>query len=560
MRRRGQDLTGDLFAFGGAGGGGHAGRVTLPGAAEGSVQAVESVKLIASPLVDETAAWLAGKMPTLGTLLASDRAVEYVAILRAMVDFRRRHEPEPLHEDVAHAVCGDEVTASDESTFKNDLRQLKDWSIVTERIEKERLRGYRDNRRTKFRYRLCDEGAALVDWLAERKSRELNSEGDVTGNLLDLQCSLLHELRRKLRSVEGGGGHAGRVTLPNDGGRGATALPSYDLAGDVLYRVQQMRVYVEATARTLQELNLRLLSFGADSFSIEDAKPVVDELALFLDRFGRRFGTLRQEIAGDLAELRRECHAKRWEACGAVLKAEAEKFRHIASVKIPDAAMLLADAAAFYAPDGALVDLMHRIVDSARKVWGKLNARLRELERRNHRLEDLGVRLGELAQLGDDEVPYGWMQGLLRSAAMRGDTQIRPGGEKSIAPLPKASKKNVSRKTVTWITPRKEGDKANVASIAQVRAERLKAWMIERGIYPEGAVTKLSNLEVKEFEDFPKVVQLIEQLRLGGGEKARRFLEVVHRPLATPTTLGSRDISLTCEDLEIQENGERPNY
>lgn len=524
MRRRGQDLTGDLFAF-----------TTSAKATEGkggeSVMPAEAVRLIASPLVDETAAWLAGKMPTLGALLASDRAVEYVAILRAMVDFRRRHEPEPLHEDVALAVCGDEVTASDEAAFKNDLRQLKDWSIVTERIEKERLRGYRDNRRTKFRYRLCDEGAALVDWLAERKSRELDSEGDVTGNLLDLQCSLLHELRRKLRSVD------------------VSALPSYDLAGDVLYRVEQMRVYVEATARTLQELNLRLLSFGADTFSIEDAKPVVDELALFLDRFGRRFGMLRQEIAGDIVELRRDCHAKRWEACGAALKAEAEKFRHIASVKIPDAAVLLADAAAFYAPDGTLVDLMHRIVDSARKVWGKLNARLRELERRNHRLEDLGVRLQELAKFGEEEIPYEWLRGLLCSAAMRGDAQIRPGGEKSIAPPPKASKKTVGRKTVTWITERKVGDKANVASIAQVRAERLKEWMVARGIYPDGAVTRLSDLDVKTFGDFPNVVQLIEQLRLGGGEKARRYLGIVHRPLATRVSLGSPEVQLVCDDL-----------
>ncbi len=58
-----------------------------------------------------------------------------------------------------------------------------------------------------------------------------------------------------------------------------------------------------------------------------------------------------------------------------------------------DAAAILSDAVQFYAPDGALVDLRQRIVDSARKVWGKLNAKLREFERRNHRLEDLGARL-----------------------------------------------------------------------------------------------------------------------------------------------------------------------
>jgi len=334
---------------------------------------------------------------------------------------------------------------------------------------------------------------------------------------------------------------------------------SYDLAGDVLYRVEQMRVYVEATARTLQELNLRLLSFGADSFSIDEAKPVVDELALFLDRFGRRFGTLRAEIADDLSELRRDCHAKRWESCRAALRAEAEKFRHIASVRIPDASSLLADAASFYSPDGALVGLMHRIVDSARKVWGKLNARLRELERRNHRLEDLGLRLCDLARRGEDDVPYDWMRGLLRTASMRGDAQIRPGGEKSVAPHPKSSSRTATRKADVWITPRAVGDKANVASIAQVRAERLKAWMCERGIYPSVTATRLSSLSVEAFEDFPRVVQLIGQLRLGEGEKARRHLNVFGRPLDETATLGSPEMNLVLDDLEIFATKETHN-
>jgi len=536
VRRKAQGETDDLFSFGG-----DRAANALPGDGSGVADpSAESVTLIASPLVDETAAWLEGRMPVLGTLLASSRAVEYVAILRAFADFRRHHEPEPLHEDIAQTVCGDEATAVDAATFKNDLRQLRDWGLVTERIEKERLRGYRDNRRTKFRYRMCDEAAALVEWLAERRTRELNVEGDITGNLLDLQCSLLHELRRRLRSVEVGGGD-----------RAATALPSPDLAGDVLYRVEQMRVYVESTARTLQELNLRLLSFGADTFSIDEAKPVVDELALFLERFGRRSGTLRADIASDLADLRRACHAKRWEACGAALRAEAEKFRHIARVRIPSAEALLADAVAFYAPDGTLVDLMHRIVDSARKVWGKLNARLRELERRNHRLEDLGFRLRDLARLGEDDVPYGWLRGLLRTAAMRGDAQIRPGGEKSVAPRPKAAVKTVCSRTVTWITPRTVGDKVNVASIAQVRAERLRAWMVERGIYPENAATRLSDLTVRAFEDFPNVVELIGQLRLGGGAKARRHLDVAGRPIGTEAKVGVQEMNLVCEDMEI---------
>ena len=129
----------------------------------------EPVRLIDSPLVAETADWLGGKTKELGSLLSSDRAVEYAAILRAFSEFRRHHEPEPLHEDSVRAVCGEMEDPFAELTLKNDLRQLKDWGLVTERIEKERLRGYRDNRRTKFRYRLCEEAVQFIDWLAERR-------------------------------------------------------------------------------------------------------------------------------------------------------------------------------------------------------------------------------------------------------------------------------------------------------------------------------------------------------------------------------------------------------
>ncbi|MBQ6247200.1 MAG: DUF2397 family protein, partial [Kiritimatiellae bacterium] len=335
--------------------------------------------LIESTLVDETREWLSRRAVTLGNLLSSERAAEYVACLRALAAFREEHEPEPLHEDVAARVCGEDASPSAEASFKDLVRQLKDWGLVSERIEKERLRGYRDNRRQKFRYRICDDAVSFVAWLAERREHDLApAAGDETGNLLDMQRSLLAELRRMLRRV-----NPGQV--------------SYETAGDVLFRVEQVSRFTDATARTLQTLNLRLLGFGIEEFSADGAKPIVEELSLFLERFGRRFGAMREDILRDVEEMRRECHAKRWLACAKTLEAESAKFRHIASVKVPDSGKVLADAALFYGPDGTLVSLMARVGDSARKVWGKLNAKLRELERRNHRIEDLGARLAEMA-------------------------------------------------------------------------------------------------------------------------------------------------------------------
>ena len=70
---------------------------------------VPPIALISSPLVEETKNWLSARALTLGNMLASERAVEYVAILRALVAFRDGHEPEPLHEDVERKVCGEDA-------------------------------------------------------------------------------------------------------------------------------------------------------------------------------------------------------------------------------------------------------------------------------------------------------------------------------------------------------------------------------------------------------------------------------------------------------------------
>ena len=289
---------------------------------------------------------------TLGNLLASERAVEYVAILRAFVKFREGHEPEPLHEDLAHEVCGEDAAPDAESLFKGDIRQLKEWELVTERIEKERL----------------------------------------------------------------------------------------------------------------------------------------------------------------------------------------------------------ADATGFYAPDGRLVSLMSRVGDLARRVWGKLNAKLRELERRNHRLEDLGARLGDLSAWPEESVLHAWLRGLLATAAMRGDAQIRPDGERSRLPLPKIAERAKRTRIVTWITPRKVGAKADVASIEQARGERLKNWMRQVGVFPSaGKAVRLGGGRYASFADCRGIVDVITATRLGGGQRAMRHLEIVGTPCAETIQVSVAEGELSFQDLELTE-------
>ena len=195
---------------------------------------------------------------------------------------------------------------------------------------------------------------------------------------------------------------------------------------------------------------------------------------------------------------------------------------------------------------------MSRIGDSARKVWGKLNAKLRELERRNHRIEDVGARLAELARLGEDEVPHAWLQRLLEPAAMCGDAQVRPGGEKSVSPLPKKTSQVKTRKIVSWITPRRVGERPDVASISQERAKRLKDWMAARGIYPSNAAVPLSSGAYCEFGDFANLMKIIEHVWLGGGEKARKLLGVHGEPSGGDALVEIDGAELSFADIKLE--------
>ena len=121
MRRR-SEQTEDLF--------------TMAGVLSEPSESAASAPLIDSPLVAESAVWLSKRAVTLGNLLASDRAAEYVAILRAFAKLREGHEPEPLHESVLREVCGEDASPDAEQEFKASVRQLKDWKLLTERIEK----------------------------------------------------------------------------------------------------------------------------------------------------------------------------------------------------------------------------------------------------------------------------------------------------------------------------------------------------------------------------------------------------------------------------------------
>jgi hypothetical protein len=187
---------------------------------------------------DVTAASLLEKRnKAVGWLLTSERAAAYVGILLVLLRFRENHEPEPLHEDVLAALTGE--GAGDAALFNQDIRQLLDWGLVSQRIEKERLRGYRDTRRRKFRYRMEEDAAAFLLWLESRRQDDLHPEDDDTRDFLADMMAGLRETARLINTL-------------------TVHAAGYEEARAVFHRLARMDAATENVAKSLGAFNIRL--------------------------------------------------------------------------------------------------------------------------------------------------------------------------------------------------------------------------------------------------------------------------------------------------------------
>ena len=489
---------------------------------------------------ERAAALIAGRALAVGNVLTSDNAPFHVAILSALADFRAGHEFEPLFEDLRDAVLGESPSQRQIDEFNADLKQLEDWKLVERRIEKMRVRGYRDNRRQKFRFRVCDDAASLIEWLRARREEDLNSRVAATDNLLGALKSALGEIQRTLNRLKSG-------------------TPDSDTARDAMYGIQRADDLTDEVAASLQKLDKRLDDFVREAYDLDEAREIIAELTLFRDRFMNRIGRLRQEIVPEIVKLRAPRQLERLARCEAVFRDETGRMRHIVSGRIPAPRDVVDALLRFYGTDGKLQELMRRVSDSARNVWKKLSARLRELERRNRRIEDIGARLAEFAALSDDVVPSAWFRSLLQSAAMFGDMHIRPG-EKSRPPQPVLSKGGVAERVKAWVEERAEPPGApRATSMDEARLRDLDAWLVSHGLKPlrRGETIRLSSCTIAEDGDFRKVMELARSAILGRGARAARIgvCGNVRPDMAAELNHGGRRLSF--EELELSKTGDR---
>jgi len=270
-----------------------------------------------------------------------------------------------------------------------------------------------------------------------------------------------------------------------------------------------------------------------------------------------RIGRLRQEIVPEIDKLRTPRQLERLARCEAVFREETGRMRHIVNGRIPAPPEVLDALMRFYGTDGQLQELMRRVSDSARNVWKKLSARLRELERRNRRLEDVGARIAEFARLPEEEVPSAWFRVLLQPASMFGDMHIRPG-VKSRPPQPVLSKGGVAERTKAWIDERTDAPGApRATSMDEARLRDLDAWLAARGLKPigPGESVRLSSCLMHDDGDFRKVIELARSAILGRGARAARIGVKGTVLVGVEAELNLNERRLEFEELELSQTG-----
>jgi hypothetical protein len=480
---------------------------------------------------------LSNRNRELGNLLLSERAVYYVTVLAALLLFRREHELEPLHDDLYAAVRTDlDAGTYTHDAFNQDIRQLLLWGLITDRLEKERLRGYKDTRRRKFRYRLSDESAAFLLWLEARHRDDLEPNDADTRDLLSELIGTLRETVRLFHKT------------------GAESL-DYETARGVFYRLSRMSTLTDSVSQTLGDFNVRLLSFATSRYDAPAARVILAELDRFLKQFLNRIHTLRTEITPEISKLRQSRLAGRWQACLERMEVESRATSHLMRTRLPHPDRTLASLAAFYAADGTLEQLCARVNTAALQVWRKLYTHLRELERRSHRLEDLRARVSEIASLPPEAVPADYLCGLIAPARMIGDMHFWDENEKAIPPQPRWDRHRVREEAVLWLEDKNRSTTTPTQSLEEARLHALESWLRQRGLSPSADdVRRLSQGEFSVFEDFPRVIEIARSGLLGCGARLAK-LGLTLEPTADPVCIEADRHALAFNDLLVRSSG-----
>ncbi len=486
----------------------------------------------------EAALLVTNRNAALGQLLAAERAVPYIHILFRLLIFRREHELEPLYEDIFNAVVPAQEAGDAEpytfERFRDDINQLQAWKLVECRIEKQRLRGYRDQRKAKFRYRLTDECAAFLQWLEERLEEDYEATGDDTRDLLEELCGSLRELLRLLHRAE-------------------SVNADVDDARRILYQLHKVADVTYQVNDGLGTFNARMLSFLLGAYELAEVRQILDELDHYVEKFLMQVEKLRRDALPNIERLLTDRMREKLGNCLAAMESERKSSPHLYRGRgalnlghVPE------QLDAFYREHGTLDRLCRRINQTAIDVWRKLHAHLRELERKSTRLDDLRARLREMATLPEMEVPSRFLRELLAPAQMRGDPHYWDEFSKADPDQPRRHAPRQAQPPV-YLASKPAGDKP-VRSLDEARLEQLKAWLEAKILAGQSPPAKLSHGRFESLADLVQVIELSKAGLLNRGRRLQR-IDFVLRSLDEPAIIALEDErQLDFRELELQRH------
>jgi len=474
-----------------------------------------------------------------GNILLAERAVFYLQILYRVLLFRRDHELEPLHEDIYDAVrTAQEGLAVEQGypldVFRQDMAQLVDWKLIEERMEMERLRGYRDTRRRKFRYSLTEDARAFLEWLEDRALADLEAGEEDTRDVLEELCGALGQLRRMLNA------HGTKRAREDDPRR-------------VLYQLFRLEELTHQANGHLAEFNARLLAFAIRGYDLGEARDILRGLDDFVHRFLRRVSELRGKIIEGVDHLLLSRSQEKLAQCAEAMDAERRHTPQLlrrsrdyrSQIRIPFA------LDHFYQDGGKLDQICHRISDSAMHVWRKLHAHLRELERRNHRVEDIRDRIADIARLPEESVPHDFMRALVASAGMVADPNCWDDAVKAMPPQPRRETPRTRNRAASPIRQKQHGNRPAI-SLDEQRLRELREYFLDTLGSIDDSGKRIGQGVYTRDEEAARIIELAKAGLLGEGRQLSRIGLQLNPEPGTPVDIQFAEARLRFNDMLLR--------
>lgn len=467
----------------------------------------------------------------LGAMFAAELAEDYLRILYVLLQFRRDHELEVLWDVLFQSVlelspvscCGEPFNSA---RFDLALNQLDTWGIISKRLEKTRLRSYKDVRRDRFRYSLPDETAAFLLWLEERRENDLLPREDDSINLLEFILNSFKLISRSLKTSEE---HFSTVVF---------AL------GDVQEKNARL-------SRNLSRITVHLGEFLLRVYTPDEAREIVSGLDVYFKHYLEQLFKLRNLILRELENLRLPDNTAQLARCFELFAAEQQKLPRLMRIgtqhDTPE--QQLHQLLEYYRRGGRVDNLCGVVHDNAMKVLGKLTSYLKELERRSNRLEFINLRLLELAGQPEHFEAPGFLREFLHSAAAPLDMNDSDEFQKAEPPPPRTGSgaKRTPPKVFARTLPCSE---KQVETHEEMRMRLLAEFLRKR--YPESGSLDAVRLAGGEFA---QIAQLLKYGLLGNGKMLEKIGKSLMVDQAETRTIFGPDGTLSGPATILQENG-----